>query len=73
LLASCDDKGALGEILKNLSLTTRKIEKSIKKVRANKKTDEDEEGKDSSLKKFTIDLTERAELGKLDHINIQIS
>ncbi len=68
LLASCDDKGALGEILKNLSLTTRKIEKSIKKVRANKKTDEDEEGKDSSLKKFTIDLTERAELGKLDPV-----
>lgn len=68
LLAALDDKGALGDILRNLNLSKRKIEKSIKKVRANKNTDENGKNKDSALKQFTIDLTERAELGKLDPV-----
>ncbi|MCK5817655.1 MAG: ATP-dependent chaperone ClpB [Psychromonas sp.] len=68
LQVAFDDKGALGEILKNLNLSKIKLKKSIKKISAEKITDENSQEKDSALKRFTIDLTERAELGKLDPV-----
>ena len=69
LEAACEDKGALGEILKQLGLTTEKVAKSIEKIRNGQQIDDQNaEGQEQALAKFTIDLTERAEQGKLDPV-----
>ena len=69
LLAACEDKGALGTILKQLGLTKEKVAASIEKVsNAQKVEDADGEGQEQALARFTIDLTERAEQGKLDPV-----
>ncbi|MFT6926538.1 MAG: ATP-dependent Clp protease ATP-binding subunit ClpB [Psychromonas sp.] len=69
LVAACEDKGRLGEILKKLGLSKQKVEKSIEKNRNGQNvTDQDGEGQEKALAKFTIDLTEQAEQGKLDPV-----
>ncbi len=66
LLAACDDKGVLGDILKQLGIEKDKVHQSMKRMR----TEQNKEGndQDKALAKFTIDLTELAELGKLDPV-----
>ncbi|AGH80369.1 chaperone ClpB [Psychromonas sp. CNPT3] len=66
LLAACEDKGVLGEILKQLTISKAKVLKSIKRMRTEQQGDDAQQGQ--ALAKFTIDLTERAELGKLDPV-----
>ena len=69
LLAACEDKGALGAILKQLGLSKEKVAASIEKIRnAQKGEGADGEGQEQALARFTIDLTERAEQGKLDPV-----
>jgi ATP-dependent Clp protease ATP-binding subunit ClpB len=69
LLAACEDKGALGEIFKQLGLSKEKVAASIEKIRGGQKVDDqNEDGQIQALAKFTIDLTERAEQGKLDPV-----
>jgi len=69
LLAACEDKGALGGILKQLGLTHAKVNASIEKVRNGQKVeDPNDDGQEQALTRFTIDLTERAEQGKLDPV-----
>ena len=69
LLAACEDKGALGEILKRLGFTSEKVKASIEKIRNGQKVeDAEDDGQEQALAKFTIDLTERAEQGKLDPV-----
>tara|TARA_R110001583_G_scaffold6618_4_gene33571 strand:+ start:3522 stop:6095 length:2574 start_codon:yes stop_codon:yes gene_type:complete len=69
LLAACEDKGPLGNILKGLGLTTAKVNESIKKIRDGQNVDDQsDDGQEQALAKFTIDLTERAEQGKLDPV-----
>ncbi|MFT6984463.1 MAG: ATP-dependent Clp protease ATP-binding subunit ClpB [Psychromonas sp.] len=69
LLAACEEKGRLGEILKQLGITKEKVAASIDKIRNGQKVDsQNEEGQDQALAKYTIDLTERAEQGKLDPV-----
>ncbi len=69
LLAACEDKGALGRILKDLGLSKDKVAASIEKIRGGQKVDDqDADGQEQALAKFTIDLTERAEQGKLDPV-----
>ncbi len=69
LLAACEDKGALGRILKDLGVTKEKVAASIEKIRGGQKVDDqDADGQEQALAKFTIDLTERAEQGKLDPV-----
>ncbi|CUA88517.1 ATP-dependent chaperone ClpB [Pseudidiomarina woesei] len=69
LLAATEDKGALGEILKKLGVTRDKLEQAIQKVRGGEAVqDQNAEDQRQALTKFTIDLTERAELGKLDPV-----
>ncbi len=69
LLAACEDKGPLGAILKQLGLSKQKVEASIEKIRNGQKVDnQNGEGQEQALAKFTIDLTERAEQGKLDPV-----
>ncbi|GAB3523822.1 ATP-dependent chaperone ClpB [Photobacterium alginatilyticum] len=69
ILAAVDDKGPLGQLLKQKGLTDEKIEKAIEQVRGGQKVDDpNAEENRQALEKFTIDLTERAEQGKLDPV-----
>lgn len=69
LLAALDDRGVLGELLRQQGITKDKLEKAIDKVRGGEKvTDAGAEENRQALDKYTIDLTERAEQGKLDPV-----
>lgn len=69
LLALADDKGASGKLLKQNGLTKSALEAAIQAVRGNENVDSQEaEGQREALKKYTLDLTERARLGKLDPV-----
>src|SRR6185369_253901 len=61
LLALADDKGATGRLLKEYGLTRKALEAAIETVRGGAGVDSQEaEGQREALKKYTIDLTERA-------------
>ncbi len=69
VLAACEDKGDLGRIFKELGLNASKIEAAITAIRGGQKVDDpNAEDTRQALEKFTIDLTERAEQGKLDPV-----
>ena len=69
LLAAIENKGPLGNLLKELGLTEQKLSQAIEQVRGGQKVDDpNAEDRRQALEKFTIDLTERAEQGKLDPV-----
>ncbi|MBC3767905.1 ATP-dependent chaperone ClpB [Neptunicella marina] len=69
VLAAVEDKGKLGEILRQLGATSDSITSAIDKIRGGQKvTDANAEDMRQALEKFTLDLTERAEQGKLDPV-----
>ncbi|MBO1519369.1 ATP-dependent chaperone ClpB [Oceanisphaera pacifica] len=69
LLAALDEKGELGELLKRAGLTKDKLSEAIENVRGGQKVDDpNAEENRQALEKYTIDLTERAEQGKLDPV-----
>ncbi|MDX1706775.1 ATP-dependent chaperone ClpB [Pseudidiomarina sp.] len=69
VLAATEDKGKLGSILKRLGITRDKVEKAIEQVRDGQTVrDQNAEDQRQALDKYTIDLTERAEQGKLDPV-----
>ncbi|MFI4956108.1 MAG: ATP-dependent chaperone ClpB [Gammaproteobacteria bacterium] len=69
VLAACDDKGKLGDILKQAGLKKDALSAAIDKVRGGEKvTDAGAEENRQALEKYTIDYTERAEQGKLDPV-----
>ena len=69
LLALADDKGEAAKLLKQNGLAKTALEAAIQAVRGNEGVDSQEaEGQRESLKKYTLDLTERARLGKLDPV-----
>ena len=69
LLALADDKGETGRLLKEHGLTKKALESAIEAVRGGAAVDTQEaEGQREALKKYTIDLTERARQGKLDPV-----
>jgi len=69
LLALADDKGQTGKLLKQHGLNKAALEKAISAVRGGAQVDSSEaEGNRESLKKYTLDLTERARMGKLDPV-----
>src|SRR5438132_2871758 len=70
-LADQDGKsgGETGRLLKEFGLTRKALEKAIEAVRGGAAVDSQEaEGQREALKKYTIDLTERARQGKLDPV-----
>jgi ATP-dependent Clp protease ATP-binding subunit ClpB len=69
LLAALEDKGVLGNILKELGANEQRMKAAIEHVRGGQKVD-DQNAEDvrQALQKFTVDLTERAEQGKLDPV-----
>ncbi len=69
LLALADEKGEAAKLLKQNGLTKSALESAIQAVRGNESVDSQEaEGQRESLKKYTLDLTERARMGKLDPV-----
>lgn len=68
-LAAYDAKGPLQDILKKSGVSKQALEKSIDEIRGGEGVkDQNAEQNRQSLEKFTIDMTERAELGKLDPV-----
>jgi ATP-dependent Clp protease ATP-binding subunit ClpB len=69
LLALADAKTDLGGIVRGHGLTRKALEGTIEAVRGGQKVDSAEsEGQREALKKYTLDLTERARQGKLDPV-----
>ena len=69
LLAACEDSGALGKALKQAGLQKAKLQHVINELRGGEPvTDEAAEDKREALKKYTIDVTARAEQGKIDPV-----
>ncbi|AFL73275.1 ATP-dependent chaperone ClpB [Thiocystis violascens] len=70
VLAALDDKGVLGNALREAGASKAAIEKAIQEVRGGQQAvnDPNAEEQRQALQKYTIDLTERAEQGKLDPV-----
>src|SRR5579883_415256 len=69
LLATLEESGGLGEILKNLGVTKQDVEKAIEEERGGQTVqDPNAEDQRRALEKYTINLTARAEQGKLDPV-----
>ncbi|SFU45112.1 ATP-dependent Clp protease ATP-binding subunit ClpB [Nitrosomonas eutropha] len=69
LLAVLEDKGETGRLLKQYGVTRAALEQTIDSVRGGEQvTDAEAEGSREALKKYTLDLTERARSGKLDPV-----
>ena len=69
LLAVADDKNELGRLAREHGLTKKSLEAAIDAVRGGHQVDSAEaEGQREALNKYTIDLTERAQQGKLDPV-----
>ncbi len=69
LLAVFEEKGLLQDLLKKAGVTQQAVEKAIDAMRGGQPIDDpNAEEQRQALKKYTIDLTERAEQGKLDPV-----
>jgi ATP-dependent Clp protease ATP-binding subunit ClpB len=69
LLALADDKGEAGRALKEAGLQRQALESAIDAVRGGSSVNDQEgESNREALKKYTMDLTERARQGKLDPV-----
>jgi ATP-dependent Clp protease ATP-binding subunit ClpB len=69
LLAMCDNKGNWGKLATQNGLNRKSLEAAVTAVRGGQKVDNAEsEGQRESLKKYCMDLTERARQGKLDPV-----
>ncbi|WP_293007224.1 ATP-dependent chaperone ClpB [Nitrosomonas sp.] len=69
LLVVLQDKGEIGALLKQFGANTTALEKAINTVRGGEQVGSpDAEGSREALKKYTLDLTERARQGKLDPV-----
>jgi ATP-dependent Clp protease ATP-binding subunit ClpB len=69
LLALCDNKGNWGKLATQNGLSRKSLEAAVTAVRGGQKVDNAEsEGQRESLKKYCMDLTERARQGKLDPV-----
>ena len=69
LLALTDHKGDTAVLARDFGLSRKTLETAVKAVRGDEKVDNpDAEGQREALKKYTLDLTERARKGKLDPV-----
>jgi ATP-dependent Clp protease ATP-binding subunit ClpB len=69
VLAALEDKGELGGLLRKAGATKGLIERGIDAMRGGQKIDDaSAEDQRQALERYTIDLTERAEQGKLDPV-----
>ena len=69
VLAALEDKGELGQLLRQAGASKASLEHGIDALRGGQKVnDQNAEDQRKALDKYTIDLTERAERGKLDPV-----
>ena len=69
VLATLEDRGELGKVLRQSGATKGSVEKVIEAMRGGQNVnDPNAEEQRQALEKYTIDLTERAEQGKLDPV-----
>lgn len=69
LLAVADSKAEIGTVARENGLTRKSLEAAIDAVRGGQSVNSaDAEGQREALKKYCLDLTERARLGKLDPV-----
>ncbi|MGE4356121.1 Clp protease N-terminal domain-containing protein, partial [Halothiobacillus sp.] len=69
VLAAAEDKGALGELLRKAGVSKGAVEKAIDSLRGGESVnDANAEESRQALEKYSIDLTARAEAGKLDPV-----
>jgi ATP-dependent Clp protease ATP-binding subunit ClpB len=69
VLALADDKGEAGRLLKEAGGSKKALEQAVTALRGTENVSSPEaEGSRESLKKYTMDLTERARAGKLDPV-----
>ncbi len=69
LLVMADNKGDIGALVRANGLTRKSLESAIEAVRGGQSVDNaDAEDQRESLKKYCVDLTERARMGKLDPV-----
>ena len=69
LLAALDDRGEAGRALKDAGATKQALENATQAMRGGEKVaDANAEEHRQALGKYTVDLTERAESGKLDPV-----
>jgi len=69
LLALVQDKGETGKLFRDNGAEPKALEQAVDAVRGGQKVDSAEaEGQREALKKYTLDLTERAQRGKLDPV-----
>lgn len=69
LLAAMADKGELGQLLRSFGVTEQALKNAIDNLRGGEKvTDAEAEESYQALSKYCVDLTERAESGKLDPV-----
>ncbi|QGU32088.1 ATP-dependent chaperone ClpB [Thermochromatium tepidum] len=69
VLAALEDKGTLGNALREAGASKTAIEQAIQTLRGGQSVnDPNAEEQRQALEKYTIDLTERAEQGKLDPV-----
>ncbi|HZX28796.1 MAG TPA: Clp protease N-terminal domain-containing protein, partial [Telluria sp.] len=69
LLALTEDKSEAGRLARENGLTRKALDSAIQAVRGGENvTSAEAEGQRESLKKYTLDLTERARQGKLDPV-----
>lgn len=69
VLAALEGSDALAQCLKKSGATKELMEQTIEQMRGGQKVDDpNAEDQRQALKKFTVDLTERAEQGKLDPV-----
>ena len=69
VLAALEDKGELGRILNSLAIDKIRLKAAIDQIRGGQNIkDPNSEDQRQALERFTIDLTQRAEQGKLDPV-----
>ena len=69
VLAALDDRGELGQLLRKAGAAKGPVERAIEQMRGGQPVDDpNAEEQRQALQKYTIDLTERAEQGKLDPV-----
>ncbi|MGD8235851.1 MAG: Clp protease N-terminal domain-containing protein, partial [Chromatiales bacterium] len=69
LLAALEEKGELGKLLREAGASKGSLEEAIQQMRGGQAVnDPNAEDQRQALEKYTIDMTERAEQGKLDPV-----
>ncbi len=69
VLACVQEKSGIGDILRKAGASEESLEKAIDAIRGGQKIDDpNAEDQRQALEKYTIDLTQRAEQGKLDPV-----